>query len=263
MSALRFRPAQYTPRQRQPFHSHDELHLSLVVRGGVIETVGRTPVSAGPLTVLAKDAGLRHADEYGRTGATIAQLALPGGTIRALAGGGVGTASWHVSARGAAVAAYLRLVQRSGGRPDRFDATDDDVVALVAALTRRPGPSRRGDPPAWLARVIERVRDDWTPGLTVARLARDAGVHPVYLARMTREWYRTSVGDLLRRSRLRRAVRAVVDGHETLGGVACRTGYADQAHLSRHLSATFGVAPGRLRKLALTLDRGIGAPPHV
>ncbi len=58
-----------------------------------------------------------------------------------------------------------------------------EILALVVTGARsRPGPRRR----RWLLRVHDRIRDEFRSDLTVTALARDAGVHPVHLARALR-----------------------------------------------------------------------------
>ena len=76
-----FEAAGYRGDIRQTSHSHDELHLSIVLSGSVHETVGRVARVAGAMTVLSKDAGLLHADDFGPLGAKLARLSLTDATI--------------------------------------------------------------------------------------------------------------------------------------------------------------------------------------
>src|SRR5262245_63176603 len=73
-------PARYEPSARHAPHSHEELHLSLVLRGGLREFANGKEEQAGPLSVVLKDPGVVHADDFGREGAVMAQM----GTRRAV-----------------------------------------------------------------------------------------------------------------------------------------------------------------------------------
>lgn len=245
---LRFRPWAYHAGERQALHAHDDLHLSLVVRGTILETIGRQRMMMGPLTVVSKDPGLEHEDEYGPAGVMMAQLSLRATSVGSLAGHAVDGGEWHVSRHMHVVKPYLRLIRRAMGRPCEFEVDDADVVELLAALTR-PDAVPSGRPPAWLERVARDMREEWRPGTTVASLARRAGVHPVYLARVTRRWYGSSVSAMLRQSRLQWAAQAVVEGCESLSSISQRAGFSDQAHLSRCCSAQLGASPRHLRRL--------------
>lgn len=240
---------QYSGGTRHPPHRHDELHLSLVLRGGVAETVGQVSEHATALSIVAKDAGVVHQDLFAPAGATLARLTLPEGTMEALVDGPDRASSWSWIHRMTTSVPFLRLVERARGQPAEFATDDPDVADLLAGVTARPAPVAQGTPPSWLRRTMEALRDSWTPGLRVGDLARRAGVHPVYLARSMRRWYGTGVAEELRRQRLRSAVRALAEHKGPVSRIAHAHGYADEAHLSRECRCMVGTTPGRYRAL--------------
>jgi len=83
-ASLAFHADGYRPGTRHRPHMHGELHLSLVLGGRVSETVGSATEYAGALSVVAKDSGVVHSDDFGTAGAKLARLILPAGTIGAL-----------------------------------------------------------------------------------------------------------------------------------------------------------------------------------
>src|SRR5262245_54081098 len=68
--------SRYEPGLRHEPHAHDELHISLVVRGSVSERVGGKVEQAGPLSVVVKDPCVSHANEFGPQGALMVRLCL-------------------------------------------------------------------------------------------------------------------------------------------------------------------------------------------
>lgn len=250
---LTLRAAAYAGGARQAPHRHDELHLSLVLRGRVAETVEGVTAHGGPLSVVAKDAGVRHANTFGPGGARLAQLALPGGSIGALTDRPGPSAGWRWTDAPAVGTPFVRLVARHAAAGRAVPADDPDLLDLLAALTavRRDAP--RGQPPGWLAATIERLREEWTPRTSVRDVARRADVHPVYLARAMRRWYGTGVAEELRRLRQRAALAALADEGASVSRVAHAAGYADEAHLCRELRAAVGITPARYRALLASL----------
>lgn len=249
---LQFRPTIYGAEERQNTHKHDELHLSIIVQGVIQETVGTRSVTMGPLTVMSKDPGLAHANEYGPAGATVAQLSLPATSLAVLTGDS-GVGEWHVSPRMDVARPYLRLIRRAADATCEFAVNDPDVIDLLAGLIARPRTAPRR-PPAWLAQHIDHIRWAWSPGMTVSSMAHAAAVHPVYLARVTRWSYGASLSALLREGRLRWAVTAVMNGRSSLSEIAHAAGFADQAHLSRNVASQLGLPPSRLRRLREALQ---------
>jgi AraC family transcriptional regulator len=247
---LEFHADHYAGGSRQPAHAHDEVHLSLVLRGQLSETVGTATVLAGPLSVVLKDAGVVHADTFGAGGATIARVNFRGGGVEALMGVGSAELAWRWSHHPAVAAAFLRLVQRAVRGDRRFPAADPDLLDLLAAIMARPASASPGAPPRWLREAMAKLRGAWHPRLAVSDIARDAGVHPVYLARCVRRWYGHGVRDELCRLRLAAAAGALAGDGGSVSEVAHRTGFADQSHLCREFRRSAGVTPGGYRAVA-------------
>lgn len=239
----------YAADARQRPHSHDELHFSLILRGGVAETVGGTTEYAGALAVVAKDAGVLHANQWGRTGARIARLSVRGGTLAGLAASPARADGWRWTHDPAVARPFLRLIDRSRRGEAAFELTDVDMLDVVAAFTARREAEPRGIPPVWLREIVNRVLTEWHPQLNGHTIATWAQVHPVYLARCVRRWYGIALGDLLRAQRRRAAVAAVTDSAHRLTSVAYEHGYADEPHLCRDVRDSVGLSPGRLRTL--------------
>jgi AraC family transcriptional regulator len=253
-ATLTFHADAYRAGTRHAAHQHDELHLSLVLCGHVAETVAGVTVWGGALSVVAKDSGVIHADDFGPAGAKLARLTLPSGTIGALIDDPVRSREWHWTHDAAAAVPYLRLVRRSRGATCSFAADDPDLVDLFAAVTARRAPQARGKPPLWLVQTMQELYSARRRARTVADVARRAGVHPVYLARCVRRWYGTTLGDELRRLRLQTAASAIAALDRTVSNVAHMTGYADEAHLCRQFRDAVGVTPACYRVLVRNLD---------
>ena len=229
----------------QPPHAHDALQISMLLTGRVEETVGGTTHEGAPLHLAVKDAGVAHANRWARGGATLLRLEAPGASLVSLTGHAAAPA-WRWRFDAVAIRAFLRLAATAGG--DRVGEGDRDVSDLLAALVAEPRGIPSGTPPRWLTEVIERLVAEWTPTLDTGQVAAWVRVHPVYLARCVRRWYGVSVGDLLRRERLRRTVRRLADSRERIAMVAHAAGFADEAHCTRTVRDALGVSPAALRR---------------
>jgi len=251
MRSLVFRLAStgYGAWTRQAPHAHDELQITVVLRGFVEERVGGATERASALSVVVKDPGVVHADQFGRDGTLTAQLSIAGVTFTELVEPARRAPAWRWTHEPAVALPFLRIVTRGVQGHRDFALDDDDILDLLAAVSARCRPTPVGQP-RWLEEAIGRVRDDWRPGLTVSALARAAGVHPVYFARCVRRWHRIGAADLIRQARLRHAACAIADGAPTIAAVAHATGFADESHLCREFSKAVGTPPARFRRLA-------------
>jgi AraC family transcriptional regulator len=233
-----------------PRHRHDELQLSLILRGAVSETVcGRNEIGRA-LSVVSKDSGLYHADEFPREGAKIARLSVPYAIMNDLVDDYRHADGWRWTHDPRIARSFLLLVRRANAHSlQSFEACDPDVTDLLAAFTARPAARDPGEPPAWLRQTMAELRDRWHPDITVSDIARRAGVHPVYLARCARRWYGTGIGDELRRLRLASSVSMLTRDKSTVSSIAHANGYSDEPHLCRATRGLLGMTPRRLRSL--------------
>lgn len=119
-------------------------------------------------------------------------------------------------------------------------------LELVGAFAREHTLERR--PPRWLAQAREVLHDRAREEVTMAEVARDAGVHPVYLARMFRRFFGCTPAEYVRQCRVERAAGLVREGKRPLAEIAVACGFVDQSHFNRAFGRTFGVSPGAYRR---------------
>jgi AraC-like DNA-binding protein len=104
-------------------------------------------------------------------------------------------------------------------------------------------------PPRSHARVDDvRAALHTDPGLTLADLATMTGWSPWYLSRAFHQVTGVTLGTYRRRLRIRTALDALGDG-DSPAAVAARTGFADQAHLTRALRREIALSPAAARRL--------------
>jgi len=129
---------------------------------------------------------------------------------------------------------------------DEF-ACDDLLGRLARGLVRRAGrPAQALARPA--ARQAKIARDyldaHAARPVSSAELERQTGLDRYALSRHFRALYATSPHRYLLMRRLARA-RALIGAGAPLADIAAATGFADQAHFSRHFKQAYGLPPGR------------------
>ncbi|MGH7570673.1 MAG: helix-turn-helix domain-containing protein [Gemmatimonadota bacterium] len=240
-NGFKVRELSYPPGLRQESHAHDYAGITLVLEGGIRETVGGREELAQILSVVVKPAGVVHADEVGPRGARTVQVLLD----REVDDLG----SWRWIHAGAGVIAFLALQRRLIAGQSEGGELEDHILDLLGEVTSVDAPARR-DPPDWLRRVKEALDDTLPASPSVRGLAREAGVHPVSLARAFRRHYGTSMTEYRRRQRVRRAARAIERSNCLLTRVAHATGFSDHPHMCREMRAATGLTPTELQALA-------------
>jgi AraC family transcriptional regulator len=84
--------------------------------------------------------------------------------------------------------------------------------------------------------------------LRMRDLARDAGVHPVHLARVFRKMEKRTPGEYQQRLQVRAACELLRDPEWPLAVIAAECGFADQSHFTRVFRRMTGTTPAQFRR---------------
>lgn len=141
---------------------------------------------------------------------------------------------------------------------DALEAEERAVDLLEAALCaarRRHAGSRvsQAAPAGWrrvrqVARIVEAVCNEPERKWTLGDLAALASVSPSHLAHVFRAEMGISVYGYVVRSRLARALDAVLDSDDGLTEIALDAGFASHSHFTAKFRALFGRTPRQLRR---------------
>jgi AraC family transcriptional regulator len=248
--------SRYAGHVRLPTHAHRAPYLCLVVDGWFEEQSGGRRETCGTGTVVFHPAHEEHADRFGADGARCFNLELAPALADRLADeGGLPRGRRSVGpGRASVMAAALRALP--GATPLE---TEDAVLALLADLGSGYDLAAAPRRPAWIGRSIARLSAPEPP--SIAALADEAGVHPVYFARAFRAAVHAAPSAVAARARLERAGAALLESDASVSVVAHASGFADHSHFCRHFRHAFGVTPTAYRRLFTPREPTTGARP--
>lgn len=244
LGGLHLTQTYYDAYQTQPWHCHETPNFFFLLGGRFIDEsqeLGQaTPAS---YSLVYHPAGARHrsfAGPAGRFGLNIEPT--PDWLARFhLSESDLGQYRVQQDAR-----ACLTLLDLSLRFFSRQEAADATFEALLSESLTGAVPEVR-ESPVWFQRLERRLADEacrWT----LATLSAEVGVHPVYLARVFRQRYGTSVTQHLHRLRLLHATSQMVSGMD-LTQAALEAGFADHAHFARSFRKAFRRTPSQARFL--------------
>lgn len=224
-------------------HSHADAHFLLFLEGSYLSSAAGAPaVSTRPMLIY-NPPGVMHRDCFRSAGGRFFTLSVSPVTQSE----GTPLLPQHALVLDAGAFALAERVAAAARDPHGETLWLESLCsALLARTAENLGPMLRAAP-AWLHRVCERLRDECGRDLNLGDVAREAGVHPVYLTRVFRKHLRCTPGDYLRRCRLDKAAALLMRRHLPLAEVAQTCGYYDQAHFSHAFRRAYGVAPSLYR----------------
>jgi AraC family transcriptional regulator len=241
----------YRPGWMQPWHCHANPTLFLLLTGDHRDNSRQSAFEQPALSLVYHPATFFHAGEQGPRGMRGLNVEyepdwLARHELRAADLGGY--AALDAPQHRLAVLRFLATASRPAGSAEA--ALETQALELLEPLVAAP-PSEPSPP--WLTRAEEFLRSRFRESIGLRHAAREAGVHPVYLARVFRRRHACSVSEYLHALRLAEAGQLVLQG-ASLAQAALAAGFADQAYFSRRFSAAFGFTPKGLRPVRDSLQ---------
>jgi AraC-like DNA-binding protein len=210
----------HDPCANLPRHCHREPFAAVVLAGGYDEAgdTGRHRVSAGD--IIFHRAFESHLDRFDHPGAEVLVIPLP--------------VDWEGQTRG-------RIDD-----PDTIvracEKDPAEVLHLLVADVSVP-PAAPGD---WPEALAESLCGD--PSMSLERWAESAGLHPGSLSRGFEQVFGTTPAAYRQAQRVRSAIECLMHTDIPLSSVAFDCGFADQAHMTRAITAAAGAPPALLRR---------------
>jgi AraC family transcriptional regulator len=198
-----------------------------------------------PFTAVFNPAGTAHSTIIGPGGASLFTIELCAENLRRLE---IRLPRSTTFDRGAGAMLWPGLNLYNAFKAGTADplVLEAYVLEMLGAITGFAEPERAE--PCWFGRVKDRLHEGFRDPLRMADLARDAGVHPVHLARVFRKIERQTPGEYQQRLQVRAACELLRTPEWPLAAIAAECGFADQSHFTRLFRRMTGTTPARFRQ---------------
>ncbi|MEO1655562.1 MAG: helix-turn-helix transcriptional regulator, partial [Bacteroidota bacterium] len=80
-------------------------------------------------------------------------------------------------------------------------------------------------------------------------LAQELQLHPVSISKYFSKYRSSTLGDYMRKLKVDRAVRLLLNSSQSLAEVAYACGFSDQSHMTRLFKTYIGFSPKSLRSI--------------
>jgi AraC family transcriptional regulator len=249
-SGLQLSEVDYGPR-KWPRHTHGRAFFAFLLSGGYVENRDRHALAYRPFDLGFHPESTRHEDEICAADTRFFLIELDETWERRLREVNPAAAREPrlCSPDDARLAARLYRAYRGGDTRSGLFA-EGLVLELLAGLL--PGSeTKRRPPPAWLAKVRDLLESEPPRRLSLEVLAKETGLHPVYLSRAFRNHTGRSVSQHVAASRIRFAARKLSEASLSLSltQIALEAGFADQSHFTRSFRRDTGLTPAAFRSM--------------
>lgn len=245
--ASQVREVRYARNRHQAEHSHETASITLLLWGDLEESTSQGCRQARVCSAIVKPPCVSHANRYGPRGAGTLQITFEPNKFPA----DLVPDRYSWSFGGPLVRSLFAVWAAT--RDPRPETSVQSAVCDVLAVARSTEPiQRRGPAPHCLRNVASYLDAHFTSDVSVQQIADEVGLHPVYLARLFRQYFGCSITEYVRRLRIRSVCTALSETSESLAGISATVGFADQSHMTRACQREIGLSPGRMRRMFAT-----------
>ena len=238
----------YPPRARIARHSHESGYICLVRQGSYTENYGKRARTCQPLTLAFHPPDETHSESFNDSRALSFNIEVGQSWVERV-GPYSRVLKTPVEFQGGGVVWLAMRLYKEFCLMDELSGLAIEGLALeiIAEASRMGAESGGRKAPRWLAEALEILHEQFDEPLSVSRIARAVGVHPVYLSTVFREIKRCTVVDYLRCLRVEYACREIVKPEAELAEVALASGFSHQSHFNRTFKRITGLTPGQYR----------------
>jgi AraC family transcriptional regulator len=228
-----------------PRHEHELAYVTVVLHGEYLEGDRGRLDELQPLTAVFNPAGTAHSTVIGPAGASFFTIELREASLRHL---GIKLPRRTTFDRGAGAMLWPGLRLYSAFKAGTSDSLglEAHIFEMLGAIAEFDAPEQTA--PRWFGRVKEHLHQGFREPLRMRDLAREAGVHPVHLARVFRKIEHRTPGEYQQRLQVRAACDLLRHPDWPLAAIAAECGFADQSHFTRVFRQMAGTTPARFRQ---------------
>lgn len=241
--------ALFAPFQKVASHSHENAFFCMALRGACAESYGRKIRIYEPSVLSFLPAGQTHSLEFCQQGMRSFSIEIKQPLIKRMREYSSPIEESVYCRTGRLTQLFNRVYSEFCRADDVSPLAVEGLVLEMLAEVSRHRTSGAKQPPQWLRGATEFVHDRFSESLSLSEIANAAGVHPAYLSRVFRRFYRCSIGDYIRCLRVEYALQHIPATKTPLLEIALAAGFSDQSHFSRIFKRQTGITPSQYRAI--------------
>lgn len=227
----------------EDWHSHDNVVLCLILRGGTLESRKKTETQAVPGKIMLYNQGEVHRNTYTQFPSKNLNIELEESFFLSndLQGANFDNAYTHnLDIQFQLIKIYQELSLKDSYSNQALYAS---LLSVFSQGTKKLSTS------SWLKDIKEVLNDRWSEFISLKELAAELNLHPVTISRYFPKYFGCSLGDYMRKLKVERALFYLQHTPKNLTEIAYDCGFADQSHFIRVFKTYTGFTPKEFKKI--------------
>jgi len=234
-------------------HFHSSPILLFVFAGSITERIQNRWNEYRPASVVLRPAGESHTHHYGNRGVHCLAVEIGSEILGEFPEAAKQCETYSFTSDGSSFSNGLRLWRTIHRLDSARSITAEELLLRTLNGFLPPFACSTNIAPRWLRQAVEIIHESFLEDLTLSGIAKNAGVHPVYLADTFRKFYGSTVGNTIRKLRLDHAIQQLIHTELSITEIALESGFFDHSHFTNFVRQRTGLTPSALRKVTTAI----------
>jgi YesN/AraC family two-component response regulator len=226
----------------EDWHSHENIHLSLILQGGNLESRKKEDIQVSNGKIIAYNEGELHRNRFTSFPSKNLNLELKNEffTTNDLAFNNLDLSSTKN------IDIYLDLLKIYHELRINDLYTFDSIHLSLKSLFITNNES--SFMPSWIKQLREIIEDRWNEFISLNELALELKVHPVTISKYFKKYYKGTLGDYMRKIKVQKALYFLLHTDMPITEIAFACGFSDHSHMVRVFKTYVGYNPKNIRQ---------------
>lgn len=237
---------EYQKKVFEGWHSHNNAHITLFLKGGTSEKRKNSNIDVGPGSLL-----FYHSDELHLNHKTLfpsknINLEIEENVLKELQ---INEAIIEKSVQNTTLTKFLILkIFKESLVADSFSS--DTINMLFSQLSNSNSHLDKFEKsPFWVKSLNELLNDCWNENPNLHDLAQVLNLNPITISKHFPKYFGCTLGEYMRRIKINRSLSLIESKESNLTEISFQCGFADQSHFIRTFKNQTGFLPKQFQKL--------------
>ncbi len=237
---------EYQNKVYEGWHSHNNAHITLFLKGGTTEKRKNSSETIGPGSLLFYHSDELHLNQNTLFPSRNINIEIEENLLKELF---IDEAAIEKSIQNSIYAKSLILkIFKESQSADNF--TNDNVKMLFSQLSNSNSHLERFEKsPFWVKSLNELLNDCWNENPNLKDLAQVLNLNPITISKHFPKYFGCTLGEYMRRIKINRSLSLIQSNENNLTKIALECGFADQSHFIRTFKNQTGFLPKQFQKL--------------
>ncbi|MFB9078218.1 helix-turn-helix transcriptional regulator [Flavobacterium procerum] len=237
---------EYQQKVYEGWHSHNNAHITLFLKGGTTEKRKNFSETVGPGSLLFYHSDELHLNQNTLFPSRNINIEMEENLLKEL---DLSEALIEKSVQNSALTKFLILkIFKETQNADHF--TNDNIRMLFSQLSHSSTHLERFEKsPYWVKSLSELLNDCWNENPNLQDLSQVLQLNPITISKHFPKYFGCTLGEYMRRIKINRSLSLIQSSHSSLTEIALDCGFSDQSHFIRTFKNQTGFLPKHFQKL--------------